>query len=1022
MNVLKTRALVLLSAVAIAGTACQGEKGPTGTNGTDGTNATPSKGLSSSGLQVAVKSATVNPDQTVSVNFTVKDDQGNPVDLAGNYSTNVAFTPRFSLSKVNVASDGTMLPYSVLTKTGTATYAPGATPPDISAATLNPTAVAPANPAIPATTGVLVENGTGAGDYTYKFATGGYADAPGTGSNASKTVRTFANAVNVDPKATDTYVVWIEAARQMNTTWTDDASQFKAVNVAQYFVPAGGTPVKRELVTADACNACHRGFRPEGTVSSAFHGGTRVNGTYCAVCHNVDRVSTKTVSDNTTPAAASSIFIHRIHASEELYRDTASTALTRGYQGSTSCTAAKPCTCTVANPCIPDSFHGINDVKYPQNIGKCDTCHGKAAQGAQAKAQPSRAACGSCHSYAVFDPNATAGLLLCTDPAWVFGSGPCVHGQGASVVNTGDDTACKGCHAEGGSGFIGDRHQPLAFPTAGNIWQLQTSGTATAGYIAPSATMQDCSVTACTCSAAAPCFDPNTQKGVTANQATGKLYVGVTACGTGHQPYTTAPIPPCTTCSATTPCLGSGNNNTNAAFVAAAGVVPPGISKFTYVVQSVSRNSSKQPVIVFKLQKDGVDAPFDNCANLTPPVGTGPEIYNGYVGAPSVYFVWAMPQDGVLKPADFNMSANAYLKSVCNVASANYSITYDAPSGFYTVTLKNQTVADNAVMLTGGIGYTYGLTSTPPLVQIDIPAATKAVMPYFTAYDPVTKQGGLSVASPDVWKVGTGYTGRRVLVDNAKCNACHGQLGVAPTFHAGQRNDGPTCAWCHKPNQTSGGWSANAKDFIHALHAAPVRTNAFNWHASAPGQNYGDVTFPGRVSDCEACHVPGGYDFSVFGSAAPNMLPSTVGTGKYNNDDNTVNFTYSPFILAAGISNDASYAADVGYGSGWATSGTVNYGQQYVYASGSTTTVACTVSAPCTCTVSAPCDANPTTLVVSPVTAACAACHDDPAALSHMKQNGATFYGTRAQFAANAEQCLICHGPTSVAPIADVHR
>lgn len=37
-------------------------------------------------------------------------------------------------------------------------------------------------------------------------------------------------------------------------------------------------------------------------------------------------------------------------------------------------------------------------------------------------------------------------------------------------------------------------------------------------------------------------------------------------------------------------------------------------------------------------------------------------------------------------------------------------------------------------------------------------------------------------------------TARRPIVENAKCQACHVALGVAPAFHAGQRNDGPTCS------------------------------------------------------------------------------------------------------------------------------------------------------------------------------------------------------------------------------------
>jgi DNA-binding NarL/FixJ family response regulator len=36
------------------------------------------------------------------------------------------------------------------------------------------------------------------------------------------------------------------------------------------------------------------------------------------------------------------------------------------------------------------------------------------------------------------------------------------------------------------------------------------------------------------------------------------------------------------------------------------------------------------------------------------------------------------------------------------------------------------------------------------------------------------------------------------IVENAKCLACHAQLGAIPSFHAGQRNDGTSCEFCHR--------------------------------------------------------------------------------------------------------------------------------------------------------------------------------------------------------------------------------
>jgi hypothetical protein len=65
---------------------------------------------------------------------------------------------------------------------------------------------------------------------------------------------------------------------------------------------------------------------------------------------------------------------------------------------------------------------------------------------------------------------------------------------------------------------------------------------------------------------------------------------------------------------------------------------------------------------------------------------------------------------------------------------------------------------------------------------------------------------------------------RRALPVVARLSAardnCHGS-GVAPTFHVGQRNDGPTCSFCHAEPHASA-WSAGSY-FIHAVHAGRVR-------------------------------------------------------------------------------------------------------------------------------------------------------------------------------------------------------
>ena len=475
---------------------------------------------------------------------------------------------------------------------------------------------------------------------------------------------------------------------------------------------------------------------------------------------------------------------------------------------------------------------------------------------------------------------------------------------------------------------------------------------------------------------------------------------------------------------ATATWLGGSNANTNAGYLPAAGRLPTGAAKIGYRIKSVIRDANKNPSITFRLviedgSKDGTPVVLNTYS-----AGVVTEIMDGFVNSPSVYFAFAVPQDGIKAPADFNATASGYIKNIWNGSATGAgagTMTFDTTSGFYTITLTGVTIPDSATMLTGGVGYTYSLTSTPPLTQINLPA-----YPYGT--DPVVKGciagkmcGGLIVAAPDKWLVATdatsgkAYAARRGIVDNSTCIKCHEQLGANPSFHAGQRNDAATCAFCHNPNRTSSGWSASSSTFIHGIHGASERTVDFTWQAACPAgtnitdgscttanaDSYAKVTYPGILNNCQQCHLAGTYDFSATASAAAltNLLVSTVGTG-----------TYSP-----AISNSPYVKSD----------GATDYGTSYStgnLTSGTKDGVACTTAAPCVCTLASPCEASATTLVKSPIAAACSACHDSPNEIGHMQQMGGTFYGARLAAKGQSEMCMMCHGPGTVAAIADVHK
>ncbi|MEW6430739.1 MAG: OmcA/MtrC family decaheme c-type cytochrome [Myxococcota bacterium] len=446
---------------------------------------------------------------------------------------------------------------------------------------------------------------------------------------------------------------------------------------------------------------------------------------------------------------------------------------------------------------------------------------------------------------------------------------------------------------------------------------------------------------------------------------------------------------------------GGTNNNTNASYIANVNNPPPGVRLFQYDLKSVTAvaagDGGVNPQVVFRFVENDAGVVFNTYDG-----GANSNLLDNFVGAPSVYCAWAMPQDGIAEPADFNASASAYLRNVWATGTGG-TMTGPDSTGYYTVKLTT-TLPPTAKMLTCGIGYTYSLSSTQPFTQTDVPG-----YPYNA-----NKTGGISAPPRNVWRVATGYTGRRGASNSGsttgqiaqanKCNACHNELGVSPTYHAGQRNDAATCSFCHTPNRTSSGWTAGSTSFVHAIHAATRRTVPYNWHAVAETTSEGTsvrgffgVEYPGRLNYCETCHTPGYYDFSASwytsngGANMDKRLMQTVGQGTYDavtptSDGGVPSLFYSvsPYVDSTGATN---------YGAGYS----YNAGTQVIT------------------------NAAATTLVISPIATTCFGCHDSDAAKLHMENNGATIYGPRSAAANNVEQCMICHGPGRSAAIKDVH-
>jgi OmcA/MtrC family decaheme c-type cytochrome len=384
-----------------------------------------------------------------------------------------------------------------------------------------------------------------------------------------------------------------------------------------------------------------------------------------------------------------------------------------------------------------------------------------------------------------------------------------------------------------------------------------------------------------------------------------------------------------------------------------------------------------------------------------------------------------VPQDGITAPADFNVNKSVSLTNLL-IASGSPkagSITGPDGSGYFTAVLTGDTLGQAKGTCAAPVAPATAacvITAVVPAPLV-IPAAAKMVTgaiigsftqkagPGFATYvpasvttNPTTNASG-GQARPAILKklVATGYTARRVIVDSAKCNSCHDQLGTQPYFHSGARNDATSCNFCHNNTQTSGGWSSNSNTFIHGIHGSSKRTVGYTWQSAL---NYSTLGYPGVLADCNQCHVPNAVNYGTSGaSLQPNLMSPTVATGT---------------TTAAGASTSPYIAQTAGtkYGLGYSYT---TPGQAYASYTLVDGTVVPAGTAGATGFTR---EAEATTLVSSPISSACFSCHDTASAKAHMTTNGGAVYEARATAKAKSEACLTCHGAGKEFDAAVVHN
>ena len=401
--------------------------------------------------------------------------------------------------------------------------------------------------------------------------------------------------------------------------------------------------------------------------------------------------------------------------------------------------------------------------------------------------------------------------------------------------------------------------------------------------------------------------------------------------------------------------------------------VEAGLKNISYEVKSAAVDATNKATVVFRVLVDGTPATFKAAAaGMSAPL-------DGFTGSPSfllAYATDASATDGIGAPADYTNAgvkqAQAISVSIANLLdttkTADGSLSGPDASGYYTATLLG----------TGTKKFPVGAKMRAVALQ-----------GYFTQVSPAAARHAISVV-----KEVTGDAVRRKVVDPDKCSNCHEWF----EGHGGNRvYQTQVCVMCHVPGLATSGrgiadsvmntWSFapdmqkivnfwkfdktkpnaalalpvttnNFKDLIHGIHAGRDRVNPFrDARDRTPSViqllDFARMDFPGRLNNCETCHVAGTYS-----SVPLNALPSTYESVDAAYDAAIAGGTATPALAKAALSTN-----------------------------------------------------NGTDRVTSPFSAACVSCHDSAATQSHIRLQGGKLQVNRNSGVVGSESCVTCHGP-----------
>ncbi|WP_242360421.1 MULTISPECIES: OmcA/MtrC family decaheme c-type cytochrome [Anaeromyxobacter] len=216
----------------------------------------------------------------------------------------------------------------------------------------------------------------------------------------------------VDRTKTHTAGIWLTRHTAAGEPGTSSATS------TRNFIPAGGTPKRLQIVSNDACNACH-------APAIAAHD-ERLGATVCQTCHSPQ--STDPESGNSVDFK---VMVHKIHMGGDL----------PSAQGATG----QPYTIVGFRQNVFEF-----DKSWMHDVRDCTVCH-KGTDADRYKTNANQAACTSCHDTVKFDGSGAAACALGTTE-----TAPCNHAQVGA-------TACTTCHTADAAGIgVATVHVPLA--------------------------------------------------------------------------------------------------------------------------------------------------------------------------------------------------------------------------------------------------------------------------------------------------------------------------------------------------------------------------------------------------------------------------------------------------------------------------------------------------------------------------------------------------------------------------------